>query len=80
MTAIKIKKELETYLPLLTVKQQELLLDMVKNILHVESTEKRITVKQYNKEIEAAMKQIKEGKTVTHAEVLKKSKTWFKRK
>ncbi len=76
MTAIKIKKELETYLPLLTVKQQELLLDMVKNILHVESTEKRITIKQYNKELGEAEKRISKGKYKTHEQAVKELSKW----
>jgi hypothetical protein len=80
MTATQIKKELNAYLPLLSNRQQEILLDMVKNLLNIDKKEKRISVEQYNKEIEASMKQINEGKFVTHAEVLKQSKKWFKRK
>lgn len=76
MSPITIKRELDSYLPLLTVKQQSLLLEMVKNILQVEATEKRISVKQYNKEINASIKQAKEGKTVSHAQLLKEMEKW----
>ena len=43
---------------LLTAKQQALLLEMVKNILQVDNSEKRISVRQYNKELAEAEKQI----------------------
>jgi phage anti-repressor protein len=80
MRAVTVKKQLETYLPLLSERQQEILLDMVKNILHIDKKEKNISVEQYNIEIEDSVRQIKEDKTVTHEDVVKQSKTWFKRK
>ena len=76
MTAIKIKKEFETYLPLLTIKQQALLLDMVKNILNVAATEKRISVKQYNKELDEAESRIAKGKYKTHEQAQKVLSKW----
>ncbi|CAN5329663.1 hypothetical protein BH10BAC1_BH10BAC1_07140 [soil metagenome] len=80
MTTTQVKKELSTYLPLLTERQQEILLDMVKNLLNIDKKEKRITIDQYNKEIDAAMQQITEGKTESHSTVVKNSKKWLKRK
>jgi hypothetical protein len=80
MATTQVKKQLDTYLPLLSERQQELLLDMVKNLLHIDKKEKRISIEQYNKEIEAAEKQIEEGKSVSQAHILKQSKKWFKRK
>lgn len=76
MTTAAIKKQLDSYLPLLTSKQQELLLDMVKNILHIEPSGKRITKKQYNKEIEASEKQIKSGKFTSQSDMEKESGKW----
>ncbi len=76
MSSSTIKRELNAYLPLLSTKQQELLLEMVKNILQVEPIEKRISVKQYNEELAASIKQAKEGKTVSHAQLLKEMKKW----
>ncbi|MDQ3108530.1 MAG: hypothetical protein M3R17_01430 [Bacteroidota bacterium] len=75
-----IKKELDTYLPLLSSSQQALILDMVKNILHVDTKEKRISIEQYNIEIEAALKEVKNGKGISHEEVVAKTKKWLKRK
>lgn len=80
MAAISVKKQLETYLPLLSERQQEILLEMVKNILHIDKKEKHISIEQYNKEIDASVKQIQEGKITSHADVLQQSEKWFKRK
>ena len=74
MTTIALKKELNTYIPLLSAHQQELVLEMVKNILNVDSHEKRISVEQYNTEIESALREVKQGKSVSHDEVVKQSK------
>jgi hypothetical protein len=76
MTSVAIKKELNNYIPLLTNKQQALLLEMVKNILQVDNSEKRISVKQYNKEIAEAEKQIATGKYTTQADLEKESAKW----
>ena len=76
MTTIAFKKQLNSYLPLLTGKQQELLLEMVKNILQVEPKEKRISLVQYNKELEASIKQAKSGNTIKHKDVLKEIDKW----
>ena len=51
MTSTAIKKQVDSYLPLLTSKQQSLVLEMIKTFLNVDSDTKRITKKQYNKEI-----------------------------
>ena len=80
MTATALKKELSTYLPLLSARQQALILDMIKNILQVDSKEKRISIEQYNAEIESALKDVKQGKSISHDEVLKQSRKWLKRK
>lgn len=80
MTATALKKELNTYLPLLSSRQQALILDMIKNILHVDSKEKRISIEQYNAEIESALKEVKQGKSISHEDVLKQSRKWLKRK
>jgi hypothetical protein len=74
-----IKKELDTYLPLLSSSQQALILDMVKNILHVDTKGKRISIEQYNLEIEAAMKEVKAGKVISHDEVVNKTKKWLRK-
>ncbi len=80
MIANSIKNELNTYLPLLSARQQALVLDMIKNILHVDKKEKRVSIEQYNAELELALKEVKQGKSISHDEVVNKSKKWLKRK
>lgn len=70
MTSSAIKKQLDGYLPLLSNKQQTLLLEMVKSFLNVDQGVKRISRKQYNKEIIEAVARIEEGNFITHKEAL----------
>ncbi len=76
MTTAAIKKQFDGYLPLLTVKQQELLLEMVKSFLNVDAGTKRISKKQYNKEIDAAVKRIEKGEFITHEDAVKELSKW----
>ena len=71
MNTNTIKKQFDEYLPLLSDKQQTLLLEMVKRFLNVDKDAKRITRKTYNKEIEEAVARIEDGNFVTHEDALK---------
>ncbi len=66
MPTATIKKQFDTYLPLLTESQQTLLLDMVKNFLNVDASAKHISKKQYNKELDEAVARIEGREFVTH--------------
>jgi vacuolar-type H+-ATPase subunit D/Vma8 len=76
MTTAAIKKQIDGYLPLLTNKQQELLLEMVKSFLNVDKDTKRITRKQYNKEVKEAVARIEKGNFVKHADAQKELSKW----
>ena len=76
MTSAAIKKQFDNYLPLLSNRQQALLLEMVKSILNVEKDAKRISKKQYNKEINEAVARIDKGKFVSHKDALKELSKW----
>jgi hypothetical protein len=76
MTTAAIKKQFDTYLPLLSIKQQTLLLEMVKSFLNVDKDTKRITKKQYNKEINEAVARIESGQFVSHQNALKELSKW----
>jgi hypothetical protein len=76
MTSTAIKKQVDSYLPLLTSKQQNLVLEMIKTFLNVDSDTKRITKKQYNKEINDAVARIEKGESVSHVDVLKELSKW----
>ena len=71
MTSTAIKKQVDSYLPLLTSKQQNLVLEMIKTFLNVDSDTRRITKKQYNKEINDAVTRIEKGESVSHNDALK---------
>jgi vacuolar-type H+-ATPase subunit D/Vma8 len=70
MATNTIKKQFDGYLPLLSDKQQTLLLEIVKSFLNIDKDKKRITRKQYNKEITEAVARIEEGNFVTHEDAL----------
>ncbi len=76
MATSTIKKQFDNYLPLLYNKQQTLLLEMVKSFLNVDKEAKRITKKQYNKEIDEAVERIEKGNFVSHKDALKELSKW----
>ena len=76
MTATAIKKQVDSYLPLLSAKQQTLILDMIKTFLNVDKDTKRISRKQYNKEINEAVTRIEKGNSVSHKDALKELSQW----
>jgi predicted transcriptional regulator len=76
MTSIAIKKQVDNYLPLLSAKQQTLVLEMIKNFLNVDNDTKRVTRKQYNKEIDEAVARIEKGNFVSHKDALKELSKW----
>lgn len=76
MTATAIKKQVDNYLPLLSAKQQTLILEMIKSFLNVDKDAKRISRKQYNKELDEAVSRIEKGNYVTHKDAIKELSKW----
>jgi len=76
MTATAIKKQVDNYLPLLSSKQQTLVLEMIKSFLNVDKDVKRISRKQYNKEINDSVARIEKGNSVSHKDALKELSKW----
>jgi hypothetical protein len=76
MTASAIKKQVDNYLPLLTSKQQTLVLEMIKSWLNVDKDVKRISNKLYNKEINEALARIEKGQFLSHKDALKELSKW----
>ena len=76
MTTTAIKKQVDNYLPLLTSRQQVLVLEMIKSFLNVDSDTKRISRKQYNKEIDEAVERIESGHFVSHQDAVKELSKW----
>jgi len=71
MTSTTIKKQIDVYFPLLSIKQQTLLLELVKSLLNIDKDEKRITRKHYNKELAEAVARIENGNFVTQEDARK---------
>ncbi len=76
MNTAAFKKEVDTYLPLLSEKQQVLVLEMIKGLLQVDSNAQRISKEQYNQEILDAVARIESGDFVDHQEALKRLSKW----
>ena len=76
MTTTAIKKQVDDYLPMLSLKQQNLVLEMIKSFLNVDNDTKRISIKQYNKEIDDAVQRIEKGFSVSHNDALKEISKW----
>ena len=76
MTTTAVKKQVDNYLPLLTSKQQTLVLEMIKNFVNVDNDTKRISRKQYNKEINEAVARIENGKSISNKVALKELSKW----
>ncbi len=76
MTTTAIKKQVDNYLPLLSNKQQTLILEMIKSFLNVDIDTERISKKQYNKEINEAVSRIEEGNFVSHKDAIKELSKW----
>ncbi len=76
MSTAAIKKQVDDYLPLLSTKQQTLVLEMIKSFLNLDNETKRISKKQYNKEIDEAVERIENGDSVSHKDALKELSKW----
>ncbi len=76
MTSAAIKKQVDNYLPLLSEKQQALILEMIKSFLNVDKDTKRISRKQYNKEINEAVTRIEKGQFVSHKDAVNELSKW----
>jgi hypothetical protein len=76
MTTTSIKKQVEDYLPMLSTKQQVLVLEMIKSFLQVDNDTKRISKRQYNKELDDAVERIEKGNSISHKEALEEIAKW----
>jgi len=76
MTATTIKRQVDNYLPLLSNKQQTLVLEMIKSFLNVDKDVTRISRKQYNKELDEAVSRMDKGNSISHKDALKELTKW----
>ena len=77
MTAKALDNQMEQYWPLLEKEEKHSILTFMKSFLkHRETPNNRISIEQYNREIDEAMERVKNGHFYTHEEVEEMSKTW----
>jgi RNA polymerase-interacting CarD/CdnL/TRCF family regulator len=73
MTTIAIRKKLVDYMQVAEDKKIKAVYALLEDDMKQGN---RISINQYNKEIEAAMEEIKSGDIYSHEEVVKLSKKW----
>lgn len=71
MKEIAVTKQVENYLPLLSYKQQTLVLELIKSFLNIDSETMPVSQKQYNKELMDAMSRVERGNFVDHEDAIK---------
>ena len=72
-----LEKQMVSYFTQLNEQQKKSVIQMLKVFLNGKvENKKRISIEQYNKELDEAMEQIKKGEVYSHEEVVKMSKTW----
>ena len=77
MTARSLDAEINKFLPLLGKEEKLSLLGVIKSFIHLKKEEThRITIDQYNAEIDEALAQVKAGNYVTHEELKKEMEKW----
>ena len=77
MAAKSLDVEIQKYLPLLGKEEKKSLLGVIKSFLNLKKEESsRISIEQYNKEIDEALAEFKAGKYTTQEELEKEMKQW----
>ena len=73
MTTVAIRKKLVDYMKIADDKKVKAMYALLEDDIEQDG---RISIEQYNKEIDEAMEEIKRGEVYTHEEVVKMSKNW----
>ncbi len=78
MSAQSLEQEFDQYWSKLSIVEKESLLAVAKNYVQLkdENDTERVSIEQYNQEIDEAMARIDAGEFHTHEEVVKMSKDW----
>lgn len=76
MSAQSIEQEFDKYWQKLSLVEKESLLAVAKNYVELKDDSGRISIEQYNKEIDEAVARVEAGEYYTHEEVVEMSKNW----
>ncbi len=72
-----LDKEMFNYFTRLNEAEKKSVVQMLKTFLKDrEQNPRRISIEQYNKELDEAMEEIKNGEVYTHEQVVKMAKNW----
>mgnify|MGYP001554935689 CR=1 FL=1 len=72
-----LDKKMFSYFTQLNEQEKKSIIEMLKVFLNGRlENENRISIEQYNNELDAAMEQIKKGEVYSHEEVVRMSKNW----
>jgi len=71
-----LKKQVDEYLPMLSARQQVLVLEIIKGFLNVDAGSRRISSKEYHSAIEDAVAGIEKGDSMTHRNAMKELSKW----
>jgi predicted transcriptional regulator len=73
MTTAAIREKLSNYMQVADDKKVKAMYALLKDDI---KQEERISIEQYNKEIDEAEAEVKRGEFITHEELLQKIKKW----
>ena len=78
MSAQSFEQDFDQYWSKLSIVEKESLLAMAKNYVQLkdENDTDRVSIEEYNKEIDEAVARVEAGEFYTHEEVVKMSKDW----
>lgn len=78
MSAQSLQQEFDQYWSKLSIVEKESLLAVAKNYVQLkdDNDTERVSIEQYNKEIDEAMARVDAGEFHTHEEVVEMSKNW----
>lgn len=76
MRANTITNQLNKYFSLLSEEQKELVVKLIKSFVTQKEPVSRISIEQYNKEIDEAMEEVRNGNYTTQEDLEKESSSW----
>jgi hypothetical protein len=71
-----LKQEFDSYFNMLSDVQKQSLLSLMKSFLSEQEKTQRISIEQYNSELEAAERRIGKGQFVSHETLRKEAEKW----
>lgn len=71
-----LDKQIKESLPLLGNDEKQTLLSVIKSFLQLKSENQRISIEQYNIEIEASENEFEKGDTIKHKDLKKDISVW----